>query len=647
VVAGVTVVLERRDIGFHARRDTDGSGGYEFLQITPGAYTISFNSLGFAEQKINAQLLVNQPATINVSLKLSSATTTVDVDSAAPILNTTDASIGNAVENATIEALPMEGRNVPDLLSLQPGVLYLGNMDPNQQGKDSRSGSVSGARSDQGNITVDGLDNNDQVFGYAFSGVLRTTLDSVEEFRVSTTNSGVDSGRSSGAQVNMVSRSGTNNIHGSVYEYNRDTFTAANNWFNKEAEIAEGRPNVPGQLIRNTFGAAFGGPIKKDRLFYFLSWEAQRTAENQQVTWIVPTTAFRAGYLSYPYINSTGGESVFTLTPTDFAKLDPHCQSLGTCPWGPGADPNVLAVFNSYPIPNGALAGDGLNTNSFSWSAPNPVNLATYIAKIDYAISERHRLFARSNLQNDHRNDPPAFPGQPPSNVHTDNTKGIAVGEVWSIGTSLVNNLRYAFLRQGYADRGAGHGPFVTLASVSNPTAETRTTLTRVPFHNVIDDLSWTKRKHTLQFGINFRVVNSITDTDAYSYNNASSSAGEYFDSLANTGQDLDPSGFPQYGFPDVAPGFANSYSYAAMNLAGVIACVNLNYVYKASNGGDTNEPSRKRVLGAAPKMGEGLPRSACRSRPQTASMLLHSKGVVVSDRGKGAIKGVRCELRR
>jgi hypothetical protein len=583
VIAGVTVVLERKDVGFHARRQTDANGTYQFQQVPPGTYALTLTSAGFAEQQGNVQLLVDQPATRNVSLQVNSTTTTVDVDSAMPVLNTTDASIGNAVENASVQALPMEGRNVPDLLSLQPGVLYLGH-NVNQD-QDSRSGSVAGARSDQGNVTLDGLDNNDQVHGYAFTGVLRSTLDSVDEFRVSTTNSGVDSGRSSGAQVNVVSRSGTNSIHGSVYEYNRNTFTAANNWFNKEAELAEGRPNRPGELIRNTFGAAVGGPIKKDKMFFFLNYEAQRTAENQQVTQIVPTASFRAGSLTYPYINSSSGQSVFTLTPSDFAKLDPHCSGLGTCPWGAGDDPNILAVFNSYPMPNGSLAGDGYNTNSFSWSAPNPTRLATYIGKIDYAISDRHRMFVRGNLQNDHRSDPPPLPGGAPINTYTSNTKGIGVGEIWTISPSVVNNARYGFIRQGYSNRGSGSGPYVTLASVSNPVGETRTSLFKVPGHNFIDDLTWTKGKHTLQFGANYRIVHAITDTDAYSYNTAASSFGEYFDSIANTGQDLDPSGFPQLGFPSVAPGFDNSYSYAAMNLAGVIAAVNLNYVYKVSQG--------------------------------------------------------------
>ena len=201
---------------------------------------------------------------------MQSSTVTVDVSSEAQTLNNTDASIGNSVNNATIQALPMEGRNVTDLLSLQPGVLYLGQQTTTQADQDSRSGSVAGARSDQTNVTLDGLDDNDQQNGYAFTGVLRSTLDSTEEFRVTTTSSNADAGRSSGAQVTLVTKSGTNRFHGAAYEYNRTSFGYANDWFNKQGELASGLPNRPGKLIRNTFGASLGGPILKEQTLLFL-----------------------------------------------------------------------------------------------------------------------------------------------------------------------------------------------------------------------------------------------------------------------------------------------------------------------------------------------------------------------------------------
>jgi hypothetical protein len=560
---------------------SDSKGTYIFQQLAPGTYELTAVSAGFATQTVKIHLLVDQPATLNLAMKVAASETTIGVQAEAT-LNTTDASIGNAVDNETVQALPSEGRNVPDLLSLQPGVLYLSH-NVNQD-EDSRSGSVAGARSDQGNMTLDGLDNNDQTKGYAFTGVLRSTLDSVDEFRVTTVNSEADSGRSSGAQVNVVTKGGTNNFHGSLYEYNRDTIAAANNWFNKEAEIAAGEPNKPGELIRNTFGLAIGGPIKKDKLFFFANYEAQRTAENEQEILQVPTQSFRNGSIIYP---SAAGP-VVTLNRAQFASMDPKCFALGTCPLGPGANPAVLQLMNTFPLPNGNLAGDGYNTASFTWSAANPLDLGTYTTRVDYLLSDKHRLFMRGNLQNDHESLPPEFPGQPPSSVYTDNNKGIAFGEIWVVAPNLINNFRYGFTRQGYASRGIGNGPYVTFVTLSNPVAETRSTITDVPMHNFIDDLNWTKGKHNIQFGVNYRLIHDLVSTDASSYNTAESYIGESHDGIANTGSSLDPGAF---GFPAVASTFGTSYSFAAMNLAGIVAWGTDNYSYSVSNGTGALQP--------------------------------------------------------
>ncbi len=247
-----------------------GSGEYQFQQIPPGTYVITANGSGFSPQSKQADLLVNQPATVNFKLTVQSTAVTVDVSGEAETLNTTDASIGNSVNNATIQALPMEGRNVTDLLSLQPGVLYLGQQTTEQQDQDSRSGSVAGARSDQTNVTLDGLDDNDQQNGYAFTGVLRSTLDSTEEFRVTTTSSNADAGRSSGAQVTLVTKSGTNKFHGAAYEYNRTSFGYANDWFNKYGELHCGRAEQARQAHPQYFRRIARRPRQERQALLFL-----------------------------------------------------------------------------------------------------------------------------------------------------------------------------------------------------------------------------------------------------------------------------------------------------------------------------------------------------------------------------------------
>ncbi len=299
LVSGAQMTLASPAIGFSRTTTSNDRGDYQFLQIPPGTYTLTAAAAGFAtRRKEHIVLLVNTPATLDFILEVGKAEVTIEVKGEAPAVNTVNATLGNAFDSNQIAALPSEGRNAVELLSLQAGVAYVGNQV--NTGADSRGGAVNGARSDQTNVTVDGLDDNDQLEGYAFTGALRVPMDSLEEFRVTTTNADADSGRSSGAQVSLVTKSGTNQFHGSLYEYNRTLFGAANDWFNKEAELASGLPNKPGELIRNTFGAAVGGPLLKNRLFFFANYEGQRSREAVQTTqttaadaWSCPASSIR------------------------------------------------------------------------------------------------------------------------------------------------------------------------------------------------------------------------------------------------------------------------------------------------------------------------------------------------------------------
>ena len=574
VISGASVTILNVGNGFRATAQTDSKGLYEFAQLAPGKYEIRASAQGLAQQLMIAQLLVNQPATLNFSLSVKQVTETVNVSAATEVLNTTDATIGNSVSNTTIEALPMEGRNVPDLLSLQPGVLYLGRQI--DQTIDSRSGAVSGARSDQTNVTLDGVDDNDQTNGFAFTGVLRSTIDSVQEFRVTTTGANPDAGRTSGAQVVLLTKSGTNQLHGSLYEYNRNTAAVANDWFNKEAELSQGLPNKPGALIRNTFGGTVGGAIKKDHLFYFLNYEGQRTAENQQETLTVPTASLRAGNVSY--ISTSG--NIVTLTPTEIAGMDPNCL---VCTYGPGVDPNTLAVFNQYPLPNGTVYGDGLNTASFTWSAPNPTVLKTYIARVDY-IAGAHRLFARGNLQNDKTSGVPQFPGDVPSYILRNNSKGTVVGDVWTLRNNVINSFHYGYIRQGVLNGGAGNAAYVDFVGLSSLYAENRTTNRDVPVHNFIDDITWVKHDHTIQVGMNYRLIHNLAASNATSFSSADGNFSYLnLSGIANTGQNLDPGAF---GYPPVAGSFANSFNNAMIAAVGLVSDINTTSNYAVSPSG-------------------------------------------------------------
>jgi len=414
VIEGATATLANPAIGFSRSTKTDDHGFYQFLQVTPGTYTLTLAKPGFAVLKEEGlQLQVNVPATSNLTMRVQAETSTVEVMGTTVQVNSQDATLGNAFGASQIESLPFEGRDPTQILSLQPGVTYVGsNVDQNQ---DSRGGSVSGARSDQTNITLDGVDDNDQVKGYAFQGALRSTLDSLQEFRVTTSNANADEGRSSGAQVALVTKSGTNSFHGSAYEYNRTNVGESNDWFNKQSQIESGLPNVPGQLIRNTFGATAGGPIVKDRLFFFLAYEGQRTRESVQTTRVVPSDNLRQGIVSYDCSGDpkcpAGG--IETMTRQDLASLDPKCTGLGTCPLGPGANPAILSLFQQYPHPNSTAVGDGLNFLGFTFPASTPGTLNTYVAKLDFNVTNNQHVFVRGGLVDDNNGQGPQFPGGP------------------------------------------------------------------------------------------------------------------------------------------------------------------------------------------------------------------------------------------
>src|SRR5256712_9235549 len=335
VVAEATVVLTNAESRTERTATTGTQGGYQFLAVSPGTYTLNVTAKAFRRcEQTGRELLVNTPATANAQLKIGQTSEIVTVTAEAPALNLVDASIGNPFNETQVKQIPLEGRSVPELLSLQAGVAYTGNRSdldkPAYKDQDTRNGAVNGARSDQSNITLDGVDVNDQSSGYAFTSVLPTTIDSVQEFRVTTSNYNADQGGGSGAEVALVTKSGTNAFHGSLYEYHRNTITSANDYFVKGAEAFSGQPNKADKLIRNIFGVSLGGPIRKDRLFFFANYEGTRQREEQSTVRTIPTPSLCQGNLQYNDVN--GG--VTTLTPADIAKLDPLQSGYNT--QGPG-----------------------------------------------------------------------------------------------------------------------------------------------------------------------------------------------------------------------------------------------------------------------------------------------------------------------
>ncbi len=392
---------------------------------------------------------------------------------------------------------------------------------------------------------------------------------------MTTTNANADAGRSSGAQVSLVTKAGTNNFHGAIYEYNRPTITVANDFFLKQSQLASGLPNRPPKLIRNIFGGDLGGPIRKNKLFFFANYEGQRQAESSIVSRTAPTASYQQGILKYQDVNG----NVVTLNPGQVTTLDAAngCTVCGTAayPAGPGPNPNILALLNQYPAANGTQLGDGLNTGSFTFSSPHPITLNTTIVKLDWDPSDRHRMFARGNLQKDTTGGVEQLPGQGPSSLLIDNSKGMTFGETWTISPTLVNDVRYGYVRQGYGQSGIGSGDYVDFRFIDPQSAETRSTVVSVPVHNIVDNLNWTQGNHNFQVGGNWRLVQQNRTSDANSFTNASTNP--YW----LGGSPPDPTSL---GLNPVDSGFGNSYVIAYANLIGTVPSVTTLNNYQVTN---------------------------------------------------------------
>ena len=281
-VPNTAITVVNSETGLQRTTKSDAQGRYTLPELTPGTYRLNAKASGFAEAVVNQiELQVNQPATVQVKLEIGTTATEIAVEAAATQVNTVDASLGNVINNQAITELPSYARNIVSLLAAQPGVTLFGSPGQGTNGTnnlDYRSGSVNGGKSDQTNVTLDGADVNDQNARTAFTTVLRVTLDSVEEFRSSTSNFDAAGGRGSGADVALVTKSGTNDLHGSLYEYRRGTETAANSFFSNRSGV----PIAP--LLINLFGGTAGGAVKKNKLFYFINYEGRRDRSSAQVT---------------------------------------------------------------------------------------------------------------------------------------------------------------------------------------------------------------------------------------------------------------------------------------------------------------------------------------------------------------------------
>ncbi len=549
VIPNAAITLVNINTGAKREAVSDAQGAYNIQQLPPGTYRLTATASGFNDVTLNdIALQVNQPATVPVVFtKVGSTSTIVEVAATSAQINTVDASLGNAITSQAIVELPTFARNVAGLLSFEPGVSNFGTTD-------DRSGAVNGGRSDQANVTLDGADVNNQASRSAFTSVLRVTPDSVAEFRTTTTNGGADTGRGSGAEIVLVTKSGTNDLHGSLYEFRRGTETAANDFFSNRSDV----PIAP--LLINVFGGTAGGPIKKNKAFFFLNYEGRRDASSAIVTRTVPTESLKQGIVTF---HNTSGV---------LSQVGPDQLKNLVDPLGIGINQAALKVLQSYPVGNDDAIGNQLNTTGYLFNAPVHADQNTYIAKLDYQLDSagKHSLFWRGNLQNDSQDGTPQFPGQQPNSVTLANNKGLAAGWTGVLKPNMVSTFRYGFTRAGGETTGILSGSYTSFRGFDTIYG-TSTGLARiVPVHTFSEDLAWTHGSHDFRFGGIVRLVNNRSVSYRHSYNTAITNASV----INGSGADITPASLA------VSTGDKTSYQYATVALLGIITSGTGNYNY-------------------------------------------------------------------
>ena len=510
---------------------TDDAGVYQFLQTAPGTYEIKAEKPGFRTMlQSGLKLQVSTPATLDITLDVGAVTESVNVTAEAATLNTVDATIGNAFTEAQVRNLPLQTRNVVELLSVQPGV--------------TPTGEVLGARRDQNNVTLDGVDANDNqnsginattstlsngsnangVPGEAgFNAALPVPLDSVQEFRVTVGGQGADQGRSSGGQVTLVTKSGSNALHGTLYEFNRNTATTANNWFSNRAGVKREA------LVRNQFGGSVGGKLIRDRAFFFLNYEQRIDASAQARTRNVPTESLKQGVLTFRLSDG----STQRLTPADIAQIDPLRRGVSSA---------MLQYLSFYPQANDLTAGAdrGLNFAGYRFNAPFRQEDKAYVAKCDFNLDQAgmHTVSWRGTLADNAQDINVAqFPGQAPASKLLNNSKGFAARYTAVVTPAIINVLSVGLTRLGLEQSGT-QGPTFQFDGVDSQVdyrQAARGFARRSPTWNIADAVTWNKGSHTVSTGVNFRFIRFDRD----SYLNSFPSYSFSRNTLAGLGSDV------------------------------------------------------------------------------------------------------------
>jgi len=498
---------------------TAGAGVFNVPNVNPGNYTVTVTALGFAKQQVQALVQISRDTVLKIQLQVEGVGATVTVsDSAAPVVDLDSSSLNQVVDGKTTRELPLNGRDWTMLSVLEPNVHTVDNQISISAGDNSRANrgvgtqiTVGGTRPQQNVYHLDGIVTNDYS-GAGPGGALGGTLgvDAIQEFSVVTSNASADFGRTSGGTISAVTRAGGNTFHGSAYEFIRNSALDAKDYFSA---------GVPAPLRRNQFGGTLGGPIKKNKLFFFFNYEGLRQSQTTQTTDTVPSPNARLGYLQCTQTATASNNAC--LTGIGGAKAPAGTVGVQQTTINPAVAP-YLAIF---PVPNGIVAGD---TGSWSFSSKAVSTESLYTGRVDYTLSQKDAIHV-TGLQDD------SLDTQPDSFDFVQeglqpNRRLFTVSEAHTFSSNIVN-----FARIGYSytfvlspSSNTGINPLATNDSLGflpgYPVGELAITgLTsflggvnvegvyqyQYNSYQAADDLYITKGKHSIQTGFSFEQIQS------------------------------------------------------------------------------------------------------------------------------------------
>ena len=608
--------------------NTSDSGTYSFDLIPIGKYTITIEKTGFKKfVSTGNNVNVNLPTTINVPLEVGDISVVVNVENAAEAVQTaTSGNIGTTIEEKTVESLPivgLRGRNPLDLLNYQPGVVNGANTGGGVH--------VNGSRDRAFNFTLDGIDINESSAGGSNFTPIRPNPDAIQEFQILTSNFTAEQGRSSGAQVSFVTKSGTNRLTGNIFEYYQTPRFNANEYENNLNSIPRR------QFVQHIFGGSVGGPIVipgigegtpalrvlKDKAFFFVNLQLLRANETRLVQRTVYTDLASQGIYRFvvgnvngvPGRNAPAGTSASATSNPLGASVNPDgSPRFPVCSGNPPTnapciqtynvrtqspitlDPFISSILNSVPSPNDFTSGDGLNTAGFNFLAQQIENQYDFVTRLDYKINGNNQVYVRysqgeQNTLGDRVNGgQPAFPGFPNLEDTIRNPQNMAINFRTSPSAKLTNEFIFGINRFSFSFATPQPDPniFFVLNNVTDTNTNFAYNARSVRTYQFVDNLTFDFSPHIIKTGINFRFGKQFDDRSsaggsiepAVGFGTGSSSFSEYnIPAQAVSGTTANPAGTPGANSADLS-----RLRSTINDLIGRIGSINQGFVVDPSN---------------------------------------------------------------